>query len=300
MDEQDVQCPSCGASVSTAEAANGECPRCGAALERPAQAIGEAVPRDSVLGLRVSLWGNGLQRLCLAPYAAVRGWSERYALWARLLACVGPFCVGWVVSFSLYVLLPSGQSYRWALGVLAATIVVGVPMAVVFFPGSTAPGARRLLQRLKAEAQELRDEMVRALVWEARQRMLAARDAKEAADLLKAEAQAPPIELVKVRREESQGPRFGLARFLAVAFQIIAWAQIALAVAFLIAGLFGAQALLSLPLLVGLAWSGMLVLALGLVLKQSADTRRNLWRLTHMLEQIRQEMAAPGEGEEEV
>lgn len=297
MDEQQIICASCGQSMSAVEAGGGQCPHCGAALGGVEERAGEAVPKDSVFGLRVSKWGNALQRALLAPYGAVRGWSERYALWARLLACVGPFCVGWVVSFSLYVLLPHEVSASWALWVLGATLVVGVPMAVVFFPGSAAPGVRRRLERLKAEAQELEDETVRALVWEARQRMLAARTAKEAADLLKEEAAAPPIELVRVRREESQTPGFGLARFLAVVFQVIGWGQLLLAAIFLVVGLFGAQTLLSLPLLLGLTWSGMLLLGVALALKQSADTRRNLWRLTRMLEEVREEMAA-GEREE--
>ncbi len=202
-----------------------------------------------------------------------------------------------MISFCLYVLLPREASGRWALWVLGATVVLGVPLAAVFFPGSTAPAVRRRLERLREEAQELEDEMVRALVWDARQRMLSARTAKEAAELLKAEAAAPPIELVRVRREESQAPRFGLGRFLAVVFQIVGWAQLLLAAVFVVVGLLGAEALLSLPLLLGLTWSGMLVLGVGLALKQSADTRRNLWRLTRMLEEVREEMAA-GEGEE--
>ncbi len=295
MDEQQIVCPSCGQGMSAVEAGSGQCPHCGAALGQVEEGAGGEVPRDSVFGLRVSKWGNTLQRVLLTPYAAVRGWSEGYALWARLLACVGPFCIGWVVSFSLYILLPHEAAGRSALWVLGATVVVGVPMAVVFFPGTTAPAVRRRLERLKTERQELEDEMVRALVWEARERMLAARTAKEAADLLKAEAAAPPIELVPVQREAAQSPRFGLARFLAVAFQIIGWGQMLLAAVFLVAGLFGVEALLSLPLLLGLTWSGMLVLGVGLALKQSADTRRNLWRLTRMLEEVREEMAAEEE-----
>ncbi len=295
MDDQGVVCPSCGQSIPAAEAAKGQCPHCGAALGQVEAAAGQAVPKDSVFGLRVSRWGNGLQRILLAPYAAVRGWSERYALPVRLLACVGPFCIGWVISFSIYMLLPREQAV-WALWVLGATVVVGVPMAVVFFPGSTAPAVRRRLERLKAEAQELDDETVRALVWEARERMMVARTAREAAVLLEQEAAAPPIELVRVRHEGTQGPRFGLARFLAVVFQIIGWGQMLLAAVFLVIGLFGVESLLSLPLLLGLTWSGMLVLGVGLALKQSADTRRNLWRLTRMLEEVREELEAGEEG----
>lgn len=295
MSDQDVVCPSCGKGMSVAEATGGQCPHCGAALGQVEAGAGEAVPTDSVFGLRVSKWGNGLQRILLTPYAAVRGWSERFALPVRLLACVGPFCIGWVVSFSIYTLLPREHA-SLALWVLGATVVVGVPLAVVFFPGSTAPAVRRRLERLKGEAQELDDETVRALVWEARERMMAARSAREAAVLLEQEAAAPPIELVRVRREESQGPRFGLARFLAVVFQILGWGQMLLAAVFLVVGLFGVESLLSLPLLLGLAWSGMLLLGVGLALKQSADTRRNLWRLARMLEAIREKMEAGEEG----
>ncbi len=75
MDEQDLVCPACGQGMSAAEAGSGQCPHCGAALGR-ASAAGEEVPKDSVFGLRVSKWGNALQRVLLTPYAAVRGWSE--------------------------------------------------------------------------------------------------------------------------------------------------------------------------------------------------------------------------------
>jgi len=291
-------CPACGAEVPPTAGDAEKCPQCGANLAPP-PVPGEIEPEAGPVRLRLALVCNGLKRATVAPYAAARIWGAGYAPWVRTMVCVLPFCIGGLTSFCLWILLPPESAYRWAMGVLSATVIMGVPTAVAFFPGGTGAGARRALERLRARAQEIRDEIARGIEWRARQRTLAARRGEGAAAPAEAEepveAEAPaPADLEAVEAGVPRAPGLRLVRFLAVAFQVIGWGQFALACAFSIIGItVGAWGLLTVPLVLGLILGGLVMLALGALLGVVADMREELRRMASELGQMREGATPP-------